>query len=132
MFNALFKQAENVLNDELHVKLIKIYLKSKNYMKAIRHILKIEFKSCFTANKSPSVVNFYAECIGAIETVLGDFEMMRMNYDYVESDANSYNLKFMYLIISILINHYLLYSLQLPNQVTDFKKIGQLFLKYCI
>ena len=119
-----------MLNEELHVKLIKIHLKKKNYLKAVRHLLKVEQKSIFVADSSHSnAENYYTSCIGLIESALNEFEITKMNYDYVESETNDYNLKLLYLTISILINRYLLNSLLLNSSQNDLKQTLEFYMK---
>ena len=65
-------------------------------------------KSLFLSNSTQNVEIFYINCINLIETTANEFEMNRMNYDYVEDETNDYNQKLMYLVLSLLINHYLL------------------------
>jgi hypothetical protein len=112
------------LNEELHLKLVKIHLKSKNYTKVFHHLIEIQLKNLFTNNQNKNnnnkinEGNFYTECIGVLETNLEEMKVNRMNFDYVENEQNDFNYKIMYFIAFILIQHYIQSSLMSMNDVT--------------
>lgn len=64
MTNYVFFKNENLLSEELHLKLIKAYLKSSNISKAVRHLARIEYKQLFSSQL------WYKNVIDAVENSL--------------------------------------------------------------
>lgn len=96
----------------MHIKLLKYYINNSFYKKAIRHIVKIEYKSLFTSNHQ-----WYTTTIDLLETKTIELENLDLNDNEISNAIN-------YTIALLISNHLLV----LLNQSKSDKQID-LFIK---
>lgn len=111
----------------MHLKLIKIYIKNKNYTQAVRHFLMTENKSLFI--NSPTSLAYYSALQSLIENEISEIEIKRMNFDYEETESNNYNFKLLCLINLILLERVMLVLFQSDDDAGDQKLYKDLFSK---
>lgn len=66
---------ENMLNQDAHLKLLKLYLKTEKISKAIRHLIKLEYTQPFKS------LTWYKNAIEAVETYLNSPSSTPLNKD---------------------------------------------------
>lgn len=98
----------------MHIKLVKIYFKSSNYTKALKHIFKLDYKSMFNEDPAQS---WHTSTIDLIETTLSNQEALNIK--------NETEINFLYLTLLNLVKNQLLNSLK----INDVSNISNLFLK---
>lgn len=115
--NSIFiLQFDDYLNEELHLKLIRTYLKIMNLNKAFKHIFKLEAKWTFSSNS-----NWYASIIELIESKYNEYKIKHENTNL--TDETKQEIEMLNITLLVLINHFLLAKLKQPQ--TDSKQSEQ-------
>ena len=98
--------ADDYTNEDLHLKLVKSFLKSSNISKLFRHILSLELSHLFSS--SP---NWYVQVTAQLET---SFAKLKTSSNPNQTE----NLEYLNVALIILLNHHLLASIEINTGKT--------------
>ncbi|CAF0719668.1 unnamed protein product [Brachionus calyciflorus] len=117
--------SENYMNQELHLKYLRINLKSKNYSNAIKYLIKIEYKSLFQRDLNNSTLWY--------NRVIDLFEEFIQNESFFNQLDNNGKMLFYLVIINLMTNKFLSLIQQAydkPMLANHFLKLDKYFSKF--